>query len=243
MVEALNQAGDFRGRITGYGLYKPDSGAVAVDLTVAIDEAWDNESKTWSDWRQYELVVAGYIWIIKKTTGETIQRNIQSLLNCAGWDGDMTSVESGRWQAQPIQISVEPDEYKGNTRYRIAWVNEYNHVPGGGNVTAEEAKALQQQYGSKIRALASNSQRATTAPQGTVPAKPAPAQPAPAQPASAQPAPVQAAPAPAQPAPATPAQPAQPAPAQPPVAQPAPVQPAQFGPDTPGAGAGGDIPF
>jgi hypothetical protein len=168
MPNQLTQAGNFRGRVVSYGLNSADSGAKSVYLTVVIEEIYHENQ--WWDWRKEELEVGGDIWIIKKD-GSLNERQVRALIDCAGWDGSLVSIAEGLWQPKPIQVVVNEDTYNDETRYRINWINEYDRVPGGGNVSASDAKALQQKYGSQLRALAGNAKRNSTQPTGE-PTKP-----------------------------------------------------------------------
>jgi hypothetical protein len=87
----------------------------------------------------------------------------------------MASIADEKWEPCELQFSVEEDEYNGNMRYRISWLNVYDRVPGAvGNVDAAKAKALDAKFGGQIRALAGNTARndASTKPKGKPPAPP-----------------------------------------------------------------------
>ena len=157
----LEQAGTFRGRITQYGLSQKTSGAHSVYIEVAIDEVF--EDGEWGDWRAYELTVTGDLWVVKKD-GTLNDRQITALCDYAGWDGSFAAVAEGRWKPTPVQVRVQENVYKDETRYRINWINAYDAVPGGGNVSADEAKKLEAKFGSQVRAICGNAVRAATKP-------------------------------------------------------------------------------
>lgn len=166
----VQQEGTFRGSITTFGLFEADSGATAVNITVAIEEVFDGGE--WFDWREHGLSVSGGLYVIKKD-GTLNERAIESLVKHAGWNKSFESIVDGTWTPNPVQVVVKADTYKNETRYRIAFVNGYDEVPSGGNVTAEKAKAYQQKYGAQLRALGGNVARNAAAPKGA-PAKPKP---------------------------------------------------------------------
>ena len=165
----LEQAGNFRGPVISYGLNKVESGAQSVYLTVRIEEIWYEGE--WCDYREHQLEVSGDIWIVKKD-GSINERQVRSLIDYAGWDGSLLSICDQSWCPPPVQITVGEDEYQGNVRYRINWLNHYDRMPGGGNVSAEEAKELQARYGAQLRALSGNATRNAAAPPPGAPAKP-----------------------------------------------------------------------
>lgn len=181
MTQAIAQTGTFRGPIVSFGLNKAESGAVGVAITAMADECFGDGE--WHDWRGHEIEASGTIWIVKKD-GKLNERQVQDLISCAGWDGDLRSIANGTWEPTSIQYQVQEDEYRGEVQYRIAWLRAYDSTPGGGNVDSSEAASLQQQFGSKLRALAGNSKRNAQPPSGR-PAKPAAPPAEPKQPVAA----------------------------------------------------------
>lgn len=164
MTQEINQPGTFRGKIVEYGVQEADSGAAAVTLTVLIEEQWNQDSKEWDNWREYEAIAHGSVWVIKKD-GSLNEKSIKNLSDCAGWDGSFTSLLMETWQPKGIQISVKADEYKGTVRHRISWINGYDSNPeSGGNITEERAKELEAKYGPKLRALAGKVKLQTNSP-------------------------------------------------------------------------------
>ena len=169
-MAVLEQEGTFRGPIVDFGVNAADSGAKAVSLTVSIEDIY--HEGVWVDWREYAMEVKGDIWIIKKD-GLPNERQVRALAEYAGWDGSFVSLANGTWQPTPVQVQVQGDEYKGQTKFRIAWVNAYDSTPGGGgNVTPDAAKALEAQYGSQMRAIASSAKRSQAPPPAGGPTKP-----------------------------------------------------------------------
>lgn len=176
MSNQLSQEGNFRGEITEYGLFEPESGAVGVNIRARILEAWDVETQQWVDWREYDIEAEGCIWLIKRD-GTVSVKSSDSLMKYSGWNGDIQAITGGSWNPTPCAFTVGKDSYKDETRYRISFINDHDRKPGGtGNVTPERAAELALRYGSQFRALAGNATR--NAPQ---PAKPPLKKPAPAK--------------------------------------------------------------
>jgi hypothetical protein len=167
-MQELNQAGNFRGKITSYALSEMESKAVSVKLVVALEDIYfDGE---WSDWREYEIVARGDIWVVTRS-GQLNKTQVEALCNFAGWDGSFTAIVQGTWKPLPIGFSVSEDKYKETVRYRISWLNGYDHTPGGGNVDADKAKELEKRFGGELRALSGNATRNQAPPAGK-PGKP-----------------------------------------------------------------------
>lgn len=166
MSYQLQQAGTFRGTITEYGLFEPESGAVGVNIKASINEAWDSEAQSWVDWSEYDLETEGTAWIVKKGGGIN-QKSTESLIQYAGWDGSIESITNGTWKPTPCAFVVNEDNYRDEVRYRIAFINDHDRAPGGGgNVSPDRAKELSMQYGAQLRALAGNVARNAAPPAG-----------------------------------------------------------------------------
>ncbi len=175
----VDRVGSWRVEVTEYGLYKSDGGAWAITLKCHALEHYNTEKKQWENWTQYGYVqIEGSLWVIGKD-GSLNDRKARSLVQSVGWNGNFESIEDGSWQPTRCQVTTELNDYKGEERLQIGFVNDWDRVPGGGsNVTGVEASALQKKHGGALRALAGNITRNETAPQGT-PVQPAPQPPAP----------------------------------------------------------------
>lgn len=171
--------GTFRGQIVSYGLHEAESGAKAVNLRVTVEEAWwadDEGVYAWRDWREYGFAVDGSIWVVKKD-GSLNENSVRSLMENAGWEANFRQLSEQTWEPRPIQFTVEEDTYKDELRYRIGFINAYDATPGGGNVSPETARQLDDVYGGALRALAGTMTRNAAKPAGAPtkgPGKPAP---------------------------------------------------------------------
>lgn len=176
-MSEIDRSGNFRGKITDYGLYKSDkSDSVGINVTAKIDEIWDGEG--WQDWSSYGIEAKGVFWIIK-SNGELNMSQVTALSSIASWDGTIESVTERTWDPQSIQFSVSEEDYNGKKRYRIAFLNEYDRPPGGNssNVTPEVAKSLKDRFGSQLRAAVAGARRVSpknSPPSGSRPPVPPP---------------------------------------------------------------------
>ena len=173
-----DREGTFRGVITSPGLQKgkPPSKSVGVTFLAQLTSIWveheDGEGGEWQPWEEYGMEAEGTSWIVGKE-GAANQKAIEALIACAGWDGDLNSIYDGSWVPTPCQFVIKADTYRDETRYKVAFVNDYNRVPGGtGNVDASEAKLLQSQLGQQFRAIAGSLKRNATAPAAGKPSSP-----------------------------------------------------------------------
>lgn len=164
MSSPVDRPGTFRGEIKEYGLKEMESGAVAVGIRASLTQFFDQESKEWMDWSAYDQEAEGDIWIVKKD-GKPNTNGVESLTKYAGWDGDIMAVIQGSWQTIPCQLVIIEESYKGQTRSKISFVNDYDRTPGGqlSNVDENKAKELAARFGSQFRAIAGNGKRSTPA--------------------------------------------------------------------------------
>lgn len=171
-MQQVDREGTFRAQITSYGLKEMDSGSVSVAIRAKLTE-WFSDGE-WHPWVDFDMEAEGDCWIIKKD-GSVNEGQAKSLMQHAGWDGNVVSVVNETWQPTPCQVSVVRDDYQGKVRFKISFVNDYNRTPGAlSNVTADKANDLQTRFGSQLRAIAGNIKR-TAAPANGRPAAPPPA--------------------------------------------------------------------
>ena len=182
--QACDRTGDFKAEIIEYGLREIEGRqSVCVPIRALLTEMWDGEK--WIDWREYQMAAEGDLWI-GKSDGTANERQIESLIKYAGWDGSLPALVDGSWKPTPCQVQVQLDEYKDQKRYKISWLNPIDRTPGGGalsNVDDSKVKALEARFGSTLRALSGNVRR-NQAPAASKPSAP-PKPPANAQPVGA----------------------------------------------------------
>lgn len=123
-------------------------------VTAQIDDAWNKDEQTWEDWRKYGVEAEGQVWIVKKD-GTLNKGQIESLCRHCGWDGSMVALATSQWAPSKCAFLVTKDEYEGKVRFRIAFINDHDRVPGQiGNVDENKSKELQSRFGAELRAIA-----------------------------------------------------------------------------------------
>lgn len=160
MGRELDREGTFRGRIIEYGLQESDSGSVGINVKCVIDEAYNFETESWEDWREFEFECFGYVNLVKKD-GKSNDKSAENLCKCAGWNGSLGDVALGGWKPDPIQFTTKADTYKDKTSFKVDYINQFDRIPGGGikSVDPDKAKTLQAKYGTTFKALAANVKR------------------------------------------------------------------------------------
>ena len=167
MATALDRVGTFKVHPISYGWWNPGGGAEAAAVTFEVLAEWDEENQQWIDWKEYEVEVEGYFWLVKKD-GTLNQKQVEALARHMGWDGNFESISDQSWRPTDCQVAVTEDEWKGNIRYRAAWINGLDDVPrqGTSSLGFDDAKALQAKHGASIRALMANARQKAPKPAG-----------------------------------------------------------------------------
>jgi hypothetical protein len=181
MTVMIDRIGRFRGTIREYYLTpsaKADSKSVGLFLEFLVEECWDTESKSWVDWRDSDVVANGWKYIIGRD-GQLSTRAVEEVIEATGWDGNIRSIAEAKWTPAPCQFTITEEEYNGEKRYKLGFLNPWDSEgpSGGGRVDLAGVKALEAQYGAQLRALAASKKRnASPAPAGK-PSSPKPAAP------------------------------------------------------------------
>jgi hypothetical protein len=157
-MEKCEQEGNYRAKILAYELREAQSGAVGVHLTCALTH-FANPKGEWEEIGEPSEAEAD-IWIIKRDK-ELNDRGIESLIRWAGWTGNIEDIGNQFWIPNPIAVTVKMEEYQGQKRYKIAFINSYDSQPAIGAARAAE---LQRLYGDKIRSLGWSDQPPPVAP-------------------------------------------------------------------------------
>lgn len=173
MTQELDQEGRFRGQITSYSLFesdKDDSQSVGIRIVVLIDSIFQDGA--WHDWSQYQLITSGLINVIKRD-GKVNERQVQSLMEHAGWSGRFDAIHENTWKPDPISVTVQKDTYNGDVSYRINWINPYESASSGSS-SSESASELDKKFGSIMRVFEKNITRNELKPIGKPVNPPAP---------------------------------------------------------------------
>lgn len=164
------------------------SQSVSISIEFVILEQLDGTE--WADWSQYEEhSIIGDFWVVKKD-GSINVNAVENLVEAVGWDCNLTSV-AGPAPDVVVQITVQEEEYRGNTRLKVAWLNPGDFTPRPQSAAPEQVQQLQSRFGSLLRAAAGSALKKPGNGKPVV-AKPKPAAPKPAAASAPVPAPAQA---------------------------------------------------
>jgi len=191
MPNIMNQEGNFRVLIDEYEIKERESGALCISTRAKVIDRWippTNEADGyWEPWAEHDVVVYGdfYIVLSDAKANKINDKHVKALVEYAGWNGALPSIEDNTWVPTPCRVSVEGDTYNDETKYRMSWLYSFDSTPGGGKkLDAATMTRLMAKHSASLRAIAGNVVRNKTAPTelpaATVP--PAPAPPAPPTP-------------------------------------------------------------
>jgi hypothetical protein len=175
MSQILTQEGRFKARPRSWVVEEnKNTGTLQLAMTFAIAEAWTGQA--WEDWSPYDLEKTGYFYLAKKD-GSPNEACIRSLREALSWDGvNLESLQNTDWTQKVVQITTGFEEYEGQQRLKIRYINAENWEGAQAKpLDAAALKALNARWGPKLRSIA---------PKGTPKPSPCPA-PAPAQAAMA----------------------------------------------------------
>ena len=149
----LDRAGTFKAKPVFWTVRKFDSGTVSINMQFEILSQQDGED--WISWAEVSPHAAWGSFFIVKKDGTINSRTVEDLVASIGWDGDPEGVTPDKVPDCVVQITTEADVYKGETRYKVQWINQENYVHQGGGLSADELREINAVYGSRLRAVAS----------------------------------------------------------------------------------------
>lgn len=160
-MAGIDRKGDFQARVIDYSIYEAKTGSTGINLKFVVLSMWNPETEEWDDWTQYDekFEVLGTAWIIKKDGSLNEEAAKRLAEACGPWDFE--SIDAKEWKPTDCSITVEQEEYNGQTRFKAAWINAFDRKPGmSGNVDAGKARELSGRFGSQLRALFGNATHA-----------------------------------------------------------------------------------
>lgn len=154
----VDHPGIYRAQPISYGVQESKKGkSVAVVIRYQIVESYDPDKKEWLDWRECEAhTIDGYHYVVK-SDGEINDTTVEQLIRATGWSGKFSDFNDDSLKLKACQITVADEEYEGKHTLKINWVNPWDFTPGLQNrIDKDGLAALDNKYGSKMRAKAGN---------------------------------------------------------------------------------------
>jgi len=149
----IDRTSTFRGRIVDHGVSLSTNGFPQWVAQLIASEIYDEEKQVWVDWSEYDVnEITSYQVLFGSNKKETLA--VAQIKKITGWEGNsfqaltnMDLTEVG------IQFRVEENTYEGKTSLQVAWVDEYDAVPGRrvAKLDAEDLKKLDAQYAQLLK--------------------------------------------------------------------------------------------
>jgi len=143
-------------------------------------------AEQWADCSAENLEITGYFYLEKKD-GSLNSVAIEALKAALGWDGrDPFWLQDTDLTQQPVQLKLGFEQYNGQPKIKVQFLNPYGREPTSGVSRADDAarRALNARLGAKLRAAAGGTPAPAPRPSGK-PAPPKRPAKAPTQPAGA----------------------------------------------------------
>ena len=159
-----NKDGTFKATVMEWGVKDDKNPALVCKFDLL--EYWNGR-----EWQPSggDFQMTGYFYPLKND-GTVNEKGRQSLMNSLGWDGmSFASFRDGNFEGVECQVVLGYEEYQGQNKLKIKFVNPIDRVPGGKveKGDPQAIRSLDAQYGSLFRALGG----APTAKPATTPAK------------------------------------------------------------------------
>lgn len=161
MSDEMNQEGVTKARPIQWKVWNPPGkNSVAISILFQVEAMYDTDTGEWTDWRDYDVQIAGSFWVIGKD-GKPLVKKVEQLANLLGWNGDLMQIVETRPPNIVLQVTSKEDSYEGKLRYRADWIDHEDADPTGqgGGATPEQVQAIATQFGSLLRAAASGGRK------------------------------------------------------------------------------------
>lgn len=152
----LNRAGIFHAVPTvAVGETGPNKLATAM-ISYAITEEKGADGQFYGLAEGESFTITGYHYLERKD--QTLnERTIEDLKAALGWDGvDVATLQNTDYAEKLVQVVCDFEEYNGQNRLKVKYLNPYGATGGAGGVKpaeASEIKSLQGRMGAKLRAM------------------------------------------------------------------------------------------
>jgi hypothetical protein len=154
-MKRLDRPGIFKADLIRWSVRtSQQSSAIAISIEFLVMAQLDGAA--WADWTQYEdHSIYGDFWVVK-SNGTINTPAVENLASAIGWNGDLEAIQGDPPGGQ-VQITVKEEEYNGQKRLKVAWINpgDFSPVPAG--VSTEQVREMQMRFGSLLRAAAAGS--------------------------------------------------------------------------------------
>lgn len=159
MTNYLDHEGIFKVRPVSWQVKEfSSSNAVAIAIEFVVLERLDDGEWTDISSGYAEVRVWGDYFVTTKD-GKPNTKTVEQLSLSLGWNGSFAQVVKGPPPSEIVQVTVKPDTYNGQTRFKAGWMNPGDFVPEARGSSPEEVASLDARFGSLLRAAASGAKK------------------------------------------------------------------------------------
>ncbi len=155
MAQILNQPGRYKAKVISSNLKgKEDSKVWMLAIKFGILSRYNEETKEWDSWEQYEPQEKYANINIVQKNGELNEIACKNLNKCFGWTGDMAQLDNLESLDKIVQIVVDIDAKRPEAGTVVLYINPENYEGSEvKKVDPATLKTLNAQFGSKLRAM------------------------------------------------------------------------------------------
>lgn len=159
MTKTIDRTGIFKAQPVRW-LVKNSAHSASVAIAIEFVIISQLDGSEWASWAEYEEHrVWGDFWIIGREGKPNIQK-CEQLAAALGWSGQLRDVVAGGPPPCIVQVTVKENVYEGKTSFRVDWIEPEDYVPTGGGADADEIDALDNRFGSLLRAAVAGKTKA-----------------------------------------------------------------------------------
>ena len=151
----IDRPGTFRGNIVESSFGTTKNGYPQFVAKFQATQMYDQETKQWLDWSQYEETeITGYLVLAGKDGN--FGKNAEQLMKALGWSGtSFSELDEADYSKTLVQFRVAMDNYNGKPTLKVVWVDNANAEPGSSlkKMDKSEVKALDAKFAKAFKAL------------------------------------------------------------------------------------------
>jgi len=170
----INQEATFRGVILSHAVGMTKNEFPQFVFKFRAKEIWDEDEHIWAEWvDQEEADLTAYLCLFGKNNEETA--NCKQVKKALGWAGDsFQSLDNLDISEAQVQIRTKWNEWNGETKIDVAWLDEADAVPGGTvrKLTPDEVKSLDSKFAKFLKGKTTPTKAPAKGGSKSAPAKP-----------------------------------------------------------------------
>ena len=133
MLNAIDRPGTFRGNFVEHGVSKTTNGYPQFVGKLKALEYYNEETGEWMSWTEFDQEITAYLCLYTKDKQSGAWKELQNatqLKKALGWDGaSFSTLANGNYANTMVLFRVEEDEYNGNVKLKVSWVDTHDANP------------------------------------------------------------------------------------------------------------------